>query len=463
MRCLCINLVDATESNLFQAFGMDGKVAFGGVGEMEQVSLSGKEMVDNSAINDCSSASSEPSNDAAEKSSGQTDQSTGQHALSQMTESTRKCDGKPRRPLSAYNLFFREQRERIIEERAKLLPAPPEPTVTRSGGRRKKQKAKVPFEELAKLIGARWKNIDPEELLRLKGLAQEDANRYKLEMQEYLQGSEVGETQYGKRRNRTSDQPDEAGSPGRQGSSSTLTSSPATLRAEGFRIAPSGQTQSTLSEQVFGLSPVPSDSSMRPNTHRVQEQVQIVSFRAPLDSSNFHSPLNPSPISGNDFQQQCPLSTLNSVGALNALGARNLSGSLSNVLSLSAYGQQLQSVSNLSAQPHQQTPSNERVQATASSFPGFLDSSGQCNMPNASSSSFPSGSVGEPLNSVQDAENAADFSWMEPRPIAPGSVANGMIEPVSLSAFSNLEEDHNTLQSPERTGMPKDNFDPRFS
>ena len=95
MRCFCINLVDATESNLFRSVGVDGKVAFEGEGEMEQVSLSGKEMVDNSAINDCSSASSEPSNDAAEKSSGQTDQSTGQHALSQMTESTRKCDGKP--------------------------------------------------------------------------------------------------------------------------------------------------------------------------------------------------------------------------------------------------------------------------------------------------------------------------------------------------------------------------------
>ena len=104
MHWLCINLIDATESNLFQAVGMDGKVASEGVGEMEQVSLSGKEMVDSSTINDCSLASSEPSNDAAEKSSGQTDQSMGQHALYQMTESTRKCDSKPRDLLSTYNL-----------------------------------------------------------------------------------------------------------------------------------------------------------------------------------------------------------------------------------------------------------------------------------------------------------------------------------------------------------------------
>uniref|UniRef100_A0A7S2VBD4 HMG box domain-containing protein n=1 Tax=Entomoneis paludosa TaxID=265537 RepID=A0A7S2VBD4_9STRA len=90
---------------------------------------------------------------------------------------SKKPEGMPSRPLSAYNLFFREQREIIVEERTVALGE------TTARGKRKR--AKISFEELAKLIGGRWKNIAPDELERFKAMAEEDAKRYKSEMEVY--------------------------------------------------------------------------------------------------------------------------------------------------------------------------------------------------------------------------------------------------------------------------------------
>jgi len=94
---------------------------------------------------------------------------------------TKKPDGMPRRPLSAYNLFFKEQREIIIAERTAALPP------DQLKGRRKT--AKISFEELAKLIGGRWKAIDPMELQRFKSMAEEESRTYKIQMEQYLRKS----------------------------------------------------------------------------------------------------------------------------------------------------------------------------------------------------------------------------------------------------------------------------------
>jgi len=49
----------------------------------------------------------------------------------------------------------------------------------------KKDGNKVSFEQMGKIIGARWKNIDPDRLAKYSELASEDTERYKKEMQTY--------------------------------------------------------------------------------------------------------------------------------------------------------------------------------------------------------------------------------------------------------------------------------------
>jgi hypothetical protein len=133
--------------------------------------------------------------------------------------SRKKPKDKPKRPLSAYNFFFKDERERILrlvrqEEPVKTGGNDGEDSIsgevlsciTKEGGnvtgkpksgddedsisdkelsRLKKEGAKVSFEEMGKLIGKRWKKIDPDRLARFSALASEDSIRYKKEMDAY--------------------------------------------------------------------------------------------------------------------------------------------------------------------------------------------------------------------------------------------------------------------------------------
>ena len=91
---------------------------------------------------------------------------------------TKKPKGMPIKNLSAYNLFFKEQRTLIVEERTVALG--------QFTARGRRVKAKIPFEELARIIGARWKGINPGELKRYQRLADEDKVRFEREMKVYL-------------------------------------------------------------------------------------------------------------------------------------------------------------------------------------------------------------------------------------------------------------------------------------
>lgn len=79
----------------------------------------------------------------------------------------KKSNGMPKRPLSAYNLYFRS-------ERAKLV------SIARKGGA-----AKVVFEELGKIIGRKWKEIDDLERNIFGSLAEKESIRYHEEMEVY--------------------------------------------------------------------------------------------------------------------------------------------------------------------------------------------------------------------------------------------------------------------------------------
>lgn len=104
----------------------------------------------------------------------------------------KKPKDKPKRPLSAYNYFFKEEREKIL----KILSADDPYKVEQDPTSQdflseaqitslRKEGNKVSFEQMGKIIGARWKNIDPDRLAKFSEMASEDTERYKKEMQSY--------------------------------------------------------------------------------------------------------------------------------------------------------------------------------------------------------------------------------------------------------------------------------------
>ena len=79
----------------------------------------------------------------------------------------RKVPGKPKRPLSAYNLFFKDERARILKEN----------NHEGVGG----------FAHLAQTISAEWKKISAPALAKYKDLADQDMKRYRQEMKHFHQ------------------------------------------------------------------------------------------------------------------------------------------------------------------------------------------------------------------------------------------------------------------------------------
>lgn len=75
----------------------------------------------------------------------------------------------PKRALSAYNVFFKEERVRLLEE-------------FKEEGT---DKPSIGFQEMARTIGSRWKNLSDEERKYYNSEAQSDTERYNKEMDAY--------------------------------------------------------------------------------------------------------------------------------------------------------------------------------------------------------------------------------------------------------------------------------------
>jgi len=101
----------------------------------------------------------------------------------------KKPKDKPKRPLSAYNYFFKEEREKILKtllgDEANNPEDSPDHINDEQVKKLKKDGGKVSFEEMGKLIGQRWKAISQDRLTKYTALAASDTERYKKEMECY--------------------------------------------------------------------------------------------------------------------------------------------------------------------------------------------------------------------------------------------------------------------------------------
>jgi len=95
-------------------------------------------------------------------------------------------DGRPRRPLTSYNIFFQIERKRIMQEQRASGVAPME---NKHNPKRNGKHANVGFANLARIVAARWKSLGPDTKRWLDEQAWLDKERYRREMEEWLANS----------------------------------------------------------------------------------------------------------------------------------------------------------------------------------------------------------------------------------------------------------------------------------
>jgi HMG (high mobility group) box len=101
-------------------------------------------------------------------------------AVPTVSRRRKKPKGFPKRPLSGYNLFFKEERVKVLQESI-VEHSTDEGNAFGADSYR----SKVSFQDLGKIIGKRWKSLNEESKRKYDGLAEHDSGRYRNEMDMY--------------------------------------------------------------------------------------------------------------------------------------------------------------------------------------------------------------------------------------------------------------------------------------
>ena len=106
----------------------------------------------------------------------------------------KKPIGKPKRPLSAYNIFFQLERDRIVNgheekvfSRADVDKVRIVPLELMPKRREPKIHGKIGFGDLAKIIGSKWKKLSDEEKLSFNERAKLEKIRYRRDVEKWIQ------------------------------------------------------------------------------------------------------------------------------------------------------------------------------------------------------------------------------------------------------------------------------------
>ena len=185
----------------------------------------------------------------------------------------KKPKDMPKRPLSAYNLFFADERERIlsaqrqgVEQPDFILPSEEEAERQKQVG---KKRAPILFQALARCVGKRWGGLDAEAKKKYEVQAEEEMKKYRVRMEEYQQNIVMNTMAQSAKQKRKKDK----NAPGEDSLDDSGRSRPAKRTATGLKTelgaaAAASSTSSLLSAtsstdgaQVGGITSAPSASA----------------------------------------------------------------------------------------------------------------------------------------------------------------------------------------------------------